>query len=69
MSDTNVSDVKGEDPKVPQPKNEPTPIVQGNIPLLTVQILEAINNNTIVTIKQNAELIKLLKDIADGRPK
>ena len=54
----NVRDVKGED-KSPQKKNEPTQINPGNISVLTVQLLDAINKNLV-------GLRKELKEYAGG---
>ena len=43
-----VRDVKGED----KPKTEPTKIDPGNIPILTVQLLNSINQNIIELRKE-----------------
>ena len=64
----NVRDIKGGEEK---PKEVASPIVLGNIPILQVQLLDAINKNLVVLVQQNANIIKMLKEAkedADGRP-
>ena len=48
-----VNSIKGEAPKNPSITVNP-----GNIPVLTVQILDAINRNLITIIQQNAKLLE-----------
>ena len=59
-----IRDVKGSEEK---PKEKAASIVLGNIPILTVQLLDAINKNLVNIAQQNAEIIKMIKEgMADG---
>jgi len=51
-----VRDIKAEEKVAP----EATQINLGNIPILTVRLLEAINKNLIVLVQQNAALMDKL---------
>ena len=55
----NVRDVKGT-PEAPAPGK--TTIEPGNIPVLTVQLLDAMNKNLFVLIQQNARIIEILEE-------
>ena len=62
-----VRDIKG---GADAPQEQAAQIVPGNIPILQVQLLDAINKNLVVLVQQNAEVIKMLKEAkeeADGR--
>jgi len=64
---TDIRDVKGQDPEPIKPAPVSTDIIPGNIPILTVKVLDALNKNVIVLIQQQEEMIKLIKEAADVR--
>ena len=53
-----VNEIKGE-VKKDKPNNQ-IQINPGNIPILTVQLLDAINRNLIVLVQQNAKILEKL---------
>ena len=55
----NIMDIKGEDePQKPKPTATQMQIDPGNVSVLTVRLLDAINQNLVTIVKQNEKLLE-----------
>jgi hypothetical protein len=59
----NVRDNKGDAEKPQTEPNKQEAIVQGNIPVLTVRLLNSINQNLVAIAQQNAKILEIFKHV------
>ena len=54
------------DTKSTPPPQSTLEIEPGNVPILTVRLLDTINKNLITLVQQNAKLISMLEHVEEG---